>query len=127
MNPDRFIQSEIEEAARTTAWLLTKQPQDTKWIAQGIPAAWYAISELAPANGITCGRREAHQGHDRRWYAYAVARKPSTQRAQIGAASSKDRMLALCFAYRNAIRQLLPQQGDKAWRETKDNAIRKYA
>lgn len=124
---DKFTRSEIEEAARTTAWLLTKQPQPVKWIAKGIPTAWYAISELAPKHGITCIKREARQGHDRRWYAYAVANQPHNQRAQIGAASSKEKRLALCHAYRNAIRQLLPQQTDLVWRETQSQAVRKYA
>ena len=142
-HPDRFIQSEIEEAKRTMAWLRTKQPQPVKWIAKGIPAAWYAISELAPANGITAGRREAWQGKTRAYHAFVVARKGHGRfaRAQIGAGSSDftseqigsddidNNALALCFAYRNAIRQLLPMQAntvEKAvFRDTKEGAARR--
>ena len=132
---DKFTRSDIEEAKRTTAWLLTKQPQPLKWIIDPktqkrvMPCAWYAISVLAPKNGITAGHRQAFMAMDRRWCAFVVARKGSgpLQRAQIGAASSKDRRFALCFAYRNAIRQLLPQQANEVgWRDTKTNAAQKY-
>lgn len=138
-HPNPFVQSEIEEAARTMACLRTKRPQDLKWIAEGIPTAWYAISELAPANGITAGRREAWQGMTRAYHAFVVARKGHGKyaRAQIGGGSSNftaaqidedsidNRKLALCFAYRNAIRQLLPQEASTlGWRDTEDKAIR---
>lgn len=143
-HPNRFIQSEIEEAARTMAWLQTKRPQPVKWIVDEkrkirIPAAWYAISELAPANGITAGRREAWQGKTRAWHAFVVAKKghgkfasgrigagsSNFTSAQIGADSIDNRKLALCFAYRNAIRQLLPQEPTEqaAWQGKKEDML----
>ena len=134
---NKYHRSEQNEAARTRRWLRTKRPQAVKWIVDEktqkvvMPCAWYAISKIAPANGISCGLRYATQGNDRRWYAIAIAHKGHGKyaRSQAGAASSIDKQLALCFAYRNAIRQLLPQTPNEqmAYSETQANAIRKYA
>ena len=135
-HPNRFVQSDIEDAERTRKWLQkADMSHEKKWIdkEKNIPAAWYAAEVLAPANGITAGRREAFQGMDRRWCAFVVARKGSGPfaRAQIGASVWENREVAICFAYRNAIRGLLPMQPNTteraAYRDTQDNAIRRYA
>ena len=74
-HPNRFVQSDIEDAERTRKWLQkADMSHEKKWIdkEKNIPAAWYAAEVLAPANGITAGRREAFQGMDRRWCAFVV-------------------------------------------------------
>ena len=137
INPDKFIQEDIEDAERTARWL-DKQDmsRDKKWIVEekNIPCAWYAAETLAKMNGITCGKKRAFQSEfDNRWYAFVVAHKGSGKlaRAQIGASSWEERRTAICFAYRNAIRGLLPMKPNTAekaaYRDRQDNAIRKYA
>ena len=79
-----------------------------------IPTAWYAISELAPENGIKRKAIHAKIGMDGRYYAYVTATRGygKLARSHGGASSWEDRRIAICFAYRNAIRQLLPQQAN---------------
>ena len=141
-----FLKSDIEDAARTRRWLrlVKANPNrspgegmegEPRWIKKrkNIPCAWYAAEVLAPANGITAGHREVFLSRDRRWCAYVIGRKGSgpLARAQIGASVWGDRQIALCFAFRNSIKQLLPMQPNTseklAYRDSQKNALRKYA
>ena len=132
---NRFVQSDIEEAKRITAWLSKRSMRREKqWIdrRKGIPTAWYAISVLAPQNGIKCLRKQAKQSRfDGKWYAMVQAQRGygKLARTHVGASVWTDRRIAICFAYRNAIRQLLPMELNEqlAYRDTQRNAIRKYA
>ena len=135
-HPNRFVQSDIEDAERTRKWLQkADMRREKKWIDKdkNIPCAWYAAEVLAPANGIRCLSKGATIGMDRRHHAYVTAKKGDGifARTHGGASSWNDRDIAICFAYRNAIRQLLPMQPDTtervAYRDRQDNAIRKYA
>lgn len=129
----KFLQADQADAALTLRWLTGgDMTHQRKWTVKNkIPTAWYAAEVLAPANGITAGKRHAWQGMDGRWCAYVIAKKGHGKyaRAQIGASVWEDRQIALCFAYRNGIRQLLPQAPTErlAYRDTQDNAVRKYA
>ena len=129
----KYDRADRADASLTLRWLTGgDMTQQRKWtVKDKIPTAWYAAEVIAPANGITAGKRDAWQCSDGRWCAYVVARKGSgpLARAHIGAAIFEDRQIAICFAYRNAIRQLLPQSPNErmAYRDTQKNAIRKYA
>ena len=132
-----YYQSDCEEAERTLRWLNKyDMSREKKWIVKEkqIPCAWYAIGTLAPQNGIKCIRKHSFQSAvDGRWHALVIAGKGSGKyaRRHIGAGSWNDRRLALCFAYRNAIRQLLPMQPDTteklAYRSSQADAIKYQA
>ena len=127
----RFTQSDVDEAKRTREWLDTGEPQPLQWIAPSIPTAWYAIDVLAPESGISKVSENAKLDKEQDFFVATVtARKGHGKLARqcIGAAVSKHVDIALCFAYRNAIRQLLPQDINSIrWQDTKENAKRKYA
>ena len=58
-NPEHnpYYQSDIRDAIRTRKWLRGEDmSHEPKWIVRekNIPCAWYAISVLAPENGIKC-------------------------------------------------------------------------
>ena len=137
-NPDhdKYVQSDIRDAIRTRKWLAKHDmSREQKWIVEekNIPCAWYAIDQLAPQNGIKCLKRFAVKSrYDGYWHAVAIARKGSGKYAstRIGASRYHEKKIALCFAYRNAIKWLLPQQPAAermAYRDTQDNALRFYA
>ena len=114
---NRFYQSDVEDAERTQRWLDgANMKLALRWInpKKQIPTAWYAISELAPENGIKRKAIQAIIGMDGRYYAYVTATRGygKLARSHGGASSWEDRRIAICFAYRNAIRQLLPQQAN---------------
>ena len=138
MNPesDPFYQEEIKEAIRTRKWLAGHDMAgEDKWIvrSKNIPCAWYAISVLAPKNGITSVSRAATRNRQGYWCAVACVKKGDGKLASMrfGASAFHDRQMALAFACRNAIKFLLPQEVDTreplAYRTTQDNAIEKYA
>ena len=148
IEPDKFTKSDIEDAERTTRWLalrhdnpetaagIMKENGEKEWIVKdkNIATAWYAAEILAPANGITCLSKAAKFGKfDQRFHACTCATKGDgkLRRTLIGASSWTDRRIAICFAFRNSIRQLLPQQPDTtekvAYRSTLDQAINREA
>ena len=132
-----FWKSDCAEAERTLRWLNGyDMSNEDKWIVEEkqIPCAWYAIEILAKQNGIRCRSKHAFQSpYDGRHHGFVIAEKGHGKfaRSQIGAGSWNDKRLALCFAYRNAIRGLLPMNPNAAeqaaYRTTQKNAIRKYA
>ena len=134
---NKYLRSDMEEATRTRRWLLKQDMRrEKRWIVDPdrkirIPTAWYAISILAKRNGITCVSKHATLATNRKWVATVTAQIGHGKLAgrRVGASSWDDRRIALCFAYRNAIRQLLPQDPNErmAYRDTQDNALRKYA
>ena len=117
-NPEHnpYYQSDIRDATRTRKWLRGEDmSRELKWIVKekNIPAAWYAISVLAPENGITCLHRRATKSKfDGYWHAIACVKKGSGKYASVrsGASAFHDEKMTLCFACRNAIKWLLPQQ-----------------
>ena len=130
-----YYQSDIRDAIRTRKWLAGHDMSDEpKWIVRekNIPTAWYAISTLAPQNGIKCLHREATRGKDGYWNAIAVCKKGDGTLAstRMGASTFHDEKMALCFACRNSIKWLLPQapQAERmAYRATQDEALERYA
>ena len=148
IEPDKFMQSDIEDAERTLRWLelhrenpqtaaaMMKQNGEREWIVKekNIPCAWYAAAVLAPANGITClGKAATFGKYDKRFHATACGNKGDgkLRRTHIGASSWTDRRIAICFAFRNSVRQLLPMQPNTsekmAYRSTQDEAINRVA
>lgn len=144
-HPNPFVQADIEDAARTLKWLRGEDmSREKKWIhrRKQIPSAWFACKVLAQQNGIKSVYKETHRGkHDTRIHAIVVTSKGhgKLRRGQIGASSWEDEKLsendnkriALAFAARNSIRQLLPMEANSAeraaYRDTQKNALRKYA
>ena len=142
---NRFLQSDIEDAKRTLKWLRGEDmSREKKWIHKGkqIPCAWFACQVLAPQNGIKSVKKQTYRGkHDPRIHAIVVASKGhgSLRRGHIGASSwgephlsdRDNKRIALAFAARNCIRQLLPMDANSAeraaYRDTQNNALRKYA
>ena len=131
-HPNKFVQSDIEDAERTLKWLRKEDmSREKKWIDKdkGIPTAWYAIEVLAKANGIRSVRKETRQGMDHRIHAVVFAQRGHGElaRTHAGASVWTDKRVALAFASRNAIRQLLPMQPNTtdapAWTDTKENVL----
>lgn len=131
-HPNKFVQSDIEDAERTLKWLRGEDmSRELQWIDEdkGIPTAWYAIEVLAKANGIKSVSKETHTGMDRRIHAVVFARRGHGEfaRTHAGASVWTDKRIALAFASRNAIRQLLPMQPNTtdapAWTDTKENIL----
>ena len=129
-HPNKFVQSDIEDAERTLKWLRKEDmSRELQWIDKDkrIPTAWYAAEVLAKQNGIRCIHRETHKGMDRRYYAVvrAVMGHGKYRRTHGGASAWDNKEIAQCFAFRNAIRQLLPQSPneDTAWTDTKENIL----
>ena len=137
LNPDRnpYYQSDIRDAILTRKWLAGgDMRREKQWILRdkNIPCAWYAIAVLAPENGIRCVDRFSTQGRDGYWHAVACVTKGNGKFAstRLGASTFHDKKMALCFAYRNAIKWLLPQapSGERmAYRDTQQNALTYYA
>ena len=136
-NPDndKYVQSDIRDAIRTRKWLRGEDmSQEAKWIVRekNIACAWYAISVLAPQNGIKCLKRFAVKSRfDGYWHAIATVKKGDGKLAstRTGAGRYHEEQISLCFACRNAIKWLLPQQSNEhmAYRDRQDNAIERYA
>lgn len=128
-----FYKADCEDAERTLRWLNKWDMSDEiQWIVEEkqIPAAWFAIEVLAPQNEIECRDKHAFESEfDSRWYAFVIAGKGHGKlaRRQVGASSWNNRRIALCFAYRNAIRGLLPMDPNTkdapAWTGTKQNML----
>ena len=148
IEPNIFMKSDIEDAERTTRWLelrhdnpetavaIMKENGGKEWIvkSKNIAAAWYAAEILAPENGITCLSKAAKFGKfDERYHACICATKGEgkLRRTLIGASSWTDKRIAICFAFRNSVKQLLPQQPNTtekvAYRSTQDEAINREA
>ena len=142
---NRFVQSDREDAQRTLKWLRGEDmSREKKWIvpSKQIPCAWYACEVLAPQNGIKSVKKQTFQGKfDKRIHALVVTGKGhgELRRGGIGAASwydekmsdKENKQVALAFAARNSIRQLLPMDPNTAeraaYRDSQSNAIKKYA
>lgn len=122
---DKFMRSDIEDAARTERWLrLCRENPDREpgegmeneleWIVEDkqIPTAWFAAEILAPQNGIRCIEKHTAPGMDGRHHAIVKAEKGSgpLRRTHQGASAWEKSNIAICFAFRNCVRQLLPQQ-----------------
>ena len=131
-HPNPFVQSDIEDAERTLKWLRKEDmSRELQWIDKdkGIPTAWYAGEVLAKQNGIRCIHREVFRGMDRRFHSIvrATVGHGKLRRTHNGASVWTNKEIAQCFAFRNAIRQLLPMQPNTteqtAWTDTKENIL----
>lgn len=138
---DRFEAEDFKDAERVLKWLNGEDmSREKRWIVKekNIPAAWYALQVLAKENGITSLAKVATFGkYDQRWHAVVTVQRGhgKLKRVHIGASSfggtgdkKKDRQIALSFAARNAVRQLLPQQPNTqeqvAWRGDKKEGLK---
>ena len=76
--------------------------REDKWIVKekNIPCAWYAISVLAPQNGIKCLSRHAIKSrYDGYWHAIAIVKKGDGKFASTrsGAGRYHEEKIALVF------------------------------
>ena len=129
---DKFVQSEVLEAQRVYDWINGRDMSlCPDWIAPGIPTTYFAINVLAPIYDIEYKdvvSLEATGAAERtRWYALVKCYSLPNNRTHIGAASAKHSIIAVYFAWRNAIRQLIPQEERIAYRDSSQNAQRRYA
>ena len=138
-----YLKSDAEDAERTLRWLdfckedkataaeRMTQAGELQWMGEGIPSAWYACDVLAKENGIKAISKGATWStYDQRWYTCVAAKKGHGKLASVraGASQWKAKNVAICFAMRNAVRALLPQEAKAVgWRGTKRAARSKYA
>ena len=105
-NPEHnpYYQSDIRDAIRTRKWLRGEDmSNELKWIVKekNIPAAWYAISVLAPENGIKCLHRHATKSKfDGYWHAIACVKKGNGKYASVrsGASAFHDEKMSLVLS-----------------------------
>ena len=139
---DRYQQSDQIQAEETRAWLDGADPMKFKqWITPTIPATVYSLAILAPALDIKCIDKafSEHNPPDdppgstfgttnrngKLWH--CIVKAKCGDRVHMGAATNKDKRVAACFAFRNAIRQLVPLflGAELGYRDTQENALRK--
>ena len=119
---NHLIRSEKEEVARVRHFLKSADISDSPlWHAPDVPTFYNAVMFLAPQFDIVPVKEEVSPSQGR-YVATVTAKRGRLSR--IGAASSRDESVAKCLAYRNAIRQLLPQQSKLGWREKRQRARR---
>ena len=125
---DKYIQSEIKEAAIIRRFLNGDDISDSPlWHAPGIPTFYHAVFNLAPYFGIISIAESvtpiATVNGQLAYVSTVTCQRDNLSR--IGAATSSDKDIAKFLAYRNAIRQLIPQQGVKlVWQDKHHNAKR---
>ena len=139
---NEFEASDIRDAELTKKWLAGEDMTDApQWIdkEKNIPHAWFAISILAPENGIRrIAKAATFSNFDERWNAVVTAQRGhgKLRRTHMGASAwgredddEMSKRIAIAFAARNCIKQLLPMQPNTAeevtWRNTKDKAARR--
>jgi hypothetical protein len=133
MKPTRngMIQSEQQEAARVRRFLNGEDisQESPLWLAPGVPSFYNAMMHLAPQYDIISiaeSVRSAYTENGQQVYVATVTVKRGTC-SRAGAATSQDERVAKFLAYRNAVRQLIPQNGVKlVWRDKRREA-RRYA
>lgn len=140
---NQYQRSDQIQEDETRAWLAGADPLQFKaWITNSIPATVYSLAILAPALDIKCidkaftehnppddkpGSTFGHANKNGKLW-HATVKAKLGDRIHMGAATNKDKRIAACFAYRNAIRQLLPfgfTNAELAYRDTQENALRK--
>lgn len=116
----QLIRSEQEEAARIRRFLDTDELDDSiLWHAPGVPTHAHAV-QIAQQMGITRGRVLTRQSQQRNGNGVTLATVQCVHGSvsRIGAAASKDPQVAIELAFRNAVRQLIPQEGVQlVWRK----------
>jgi len=129
---DDLIQSEVEEARRVRAFLNGEEISQTAplWLAPGVPSHYNAV-RLAKHFGIQRERvtvKTAASGSGQTLYfAVVVCRRGNATRA--GASCSSQEDIAVEFAFRNSVRQLLTgtlTRRQAVWRDKPKN-WRRYA
>ena len=126
-----MIQSEMEEARRVRAFLNGEDisQESPLWLAPGVPSFYNAMMHLAPqynivsiAENVTSAYTENGQ---QVYVATVTVKRGNCSRA--GAATSQDQQVAKFLAYRNAVRQLIPQNGVRLVWQDKRKESRRYA
>ena len=126
-----MIRSEMEEACRVRAFLNGHDisQKSPLWLAPGVPSFYNALMHLAPQYGIVSIAervRSAYTENGQQVYVATVTGKRG-KCSRAGAATSQDGRVAKFLAYRNAVRQLIPQDGVRlAWQDKRKEA-RRYA
>jgi hypothetical protein len=126
-----MIRSEQQEASRIRRFLNGEDmsQESPLWLAPGIPSFYNAVMHLAPQYDIVSiaeSVRSAYTENGQQVYMATVTVKRGNS-SRAGAATSQDSQVAKFLAYRNAVRQLIPQNGVRlAWRDKRKEA-RRYA
>jgi len=129
---DDLIQSEVSEARRVRAFLngLDISQDAPLWLAPGIPSHYNAV-RLAKHFGIQRERVTVKSSTNRNgqtlYFAVVTCRRANTTRA--GASCSSQQDIAVEFAFRNSVRQLLTGTLTKkqaVWRDERKR-WRRYA
>ena len=125
---DKYIQSEIREAAVIRRFLDGDDISDSPlWHAPGVPTFYNAVFNLAPHFNIVSISESATPivtvNRQLAYVSTVTCKRDNFSRT--GAATSYDKGIAKFLAYRNSIRQLIPQEGVKlVWQDKHRNAKR---
>jgi hypothetical protein len=126
-----MIRSEQQEVARVRRFLDGEDisQESPLWLAPGVPSFYNAMMHLAPQYGIVSIAENVTpicpKTGQSVYVATVTVKRGNCSRA--GAATSQDERVAKFLAYRNAVRQLIPQNGGKlGWRDKRKEA-RRYA
>ena len=126
-----MIRSEQQEARRVRAFLNGEDisQESPLWLAPGVPSFYNAVMHLAPQYDIVSiaeSVTKAYTENGQQVYVATVTVKRGNC-SRVGAATSQDQRVAKFLAYRNAVRQLIPQNGVKlVWRD-KQKEVKRYA
>jgi hypothetical protein len=135
MRPTRsdMIRSEQQEASRIRRFLQGDLDTSVVWLAPGIPSHANAVLMATELDirrvSVKATTSDEHNGM-RIYFAVVICRRGN--RSQAGASCSHslprcigDRETAIELAFRNSVRQLIPQGGVKlAWRDKRKEARR---
>jgi hypothetical protein len=126
-NINQLIQSEQAEAARVQRFLEGELDTSVLWLAPGIPSHANAVLLAAELDiqreRLTVKSRRNNQTGRLMYFAVMTCRRGT--RSQAGASCSQDRSVAIEFAFRNSVRQLISPGGVKlVWRDKQKEARR---
>jgi hypothetical protein len=128
---NNMIQSEQQEAARVRRFLDGEDisQESPLWLAPGVPSFYNAVMHLAPQYNIVSIAESVTSAYTENgnqvYVATVTVKRGNCSRA--GAATSQDQRVAKFLAYRNAVRQLIPQNGVKLVWQDKQQEARQYA
>lgn len=128
---NNMIQSEQQEAARVRRFLDGEDisQESPLWLAPGVPSFYNAVMHLAPQYNIVSIAESVTKAYTENgnqvYVATVTVKRGNCSRA--GAATSQDQRVAKFLAYRNAVRQLIPQNGVKLVWQDKQQEARQYA
>jgi hypothetical protein len=124
-----MIYSEQQEARCVRAFLEGNLDTSVLWLAPGVPSHANAVLMAAELDiqreRLTIKSRRNNQTGRLMYFAVMVCRRGT--RSHAGASCSQDRAVAIEFAFRNAVRQLISQTGVKLVWQDKRKEARRYA